>query len=299
MWIGIIITGMILLPAVIVLAGGFYSPALLESVQRANQQPGGVGAPEGKPMDDYREQEVIETLAKVIPPSSPIEAIKAQAVIVRTYMLRRELGIVEENGLGKMSKEEMENLWKDDFEEIYETYESAAYGTQGEVVFYKEEPIEPVYHKESAGKTRDALGLYNIDVPYLKPVESPYDKNVSEVKLPKTEVAQKLQKAYPEIVVDAAYIENQIQIVQRDEAGYIESLQIGNVLLTGEEFRNLFQLSSAAITMYVEGEQLVFKTAGTGHGVGLSQNGAAGMALEGRSYKEIIEHYYTDVTIHK
>lgn len=294
MWIGTILISSIGIPSLIVLAGGFYSPALLQSIQTQS-----IGTIEGTSVEDYREEEVIQTLAKVIPPESSLEAIKAQAVIVRTYMLRRELGMVEENGLGKLTKKEMQDLWKEDYEETYETYQNAAYSTKGEVIFCNEELIEPVYHKESAGQTRDAKSLYKIEVPYLKSVSSPYDKISSEKRLTKEAVVSELEKAYPELVVEASYIENQIQIVSRDEGGYIESLQIGNVLINGEDFRKIFDLPSAAVSIEADGDQMIFHTLGIGHGVGLSQNGANQMALEGKNYKEIIEYYFTGVTIHK
>lgn len=293
-WCGSIFGVMILIPTLIVFIGGFYNPALLESVKNK-----GVGNIESKGIDDYREQEVIEVLASVIPPSNHIEAIKAQAVIVRTYMLRRELGIVEEGDLTRLSKEDMKALWKGDFEEIYDTYESAAYGTKGEVIFYNEELIEPVYHKESAGHTREAMSLYGMDIPYLKAVESSGDKGSSEKVILKTEVVERLRGRYPNILIDAKYIENQVQIVARDSSGYIQSLQIGNVLLTGEDFRELFGLSSAAFVMTSQGDTLLFQVLGAGHGVGLSQNGANQLALGGKNYKEILQYYYTDVEVRK
>ena len=294
MWYGKIVGIMVVIPSLCVLLGGFYNPALLESVKNKKHT-----TIETKSMDDYREQEVIQVLASTIPPGSHLEAIKAQAVIARTYMLRRELGIIEEGELSKMSKEEMQALWKEDFEDIYEIYEQASETTKGEVIVYEDELIEPVYHKESAGYTRDALSLYQIDIPYLKAVESEGDRIKNEKVMLKTEMIERLKNKYPQILLNDQYLENQIQIVARDKSGYIESLQIGNVLMEGEVFRELFELQSSAFTIRGEKDTILFSTFGIGHGVGLSQNGANQMALLGKTYKESLEHYYTDIKITK
>ena len=293
-WCGTILAIMLLIPTLVIFLGGFYRPALLESIQTKSVQ--GI---EVQPIETYKENEVIEVLASIISPSTNFEAIKAQAVIVRTYLRRRELGIVEEGDLTRLSEEEMKSLWKNDFDAIYSIYEQAVEETKGEIMYYNEEPIEPVYHKESAGYTRDGMSLYNMDIPYLKTVQSNYDTTMSDKVILKTEVIERLENAYPEVLVDKNYIENQMQIVSRDEGGYIQSLQISNILLSGETFRSLMGLNSAAFTVSGQGDTLIFRTLGIGHGVGLSQNGANQMASAGEDYEAILKHYYTGITIHK
>ncbi|MGL4362130.1 MAG: SpoIID/LytB domain-containing protein [Cellulosilyticaceae bacterium] len=290
---GALMAAVFILPVVIVFGGKFYDPILLDGVLEMKQNTS------QKSMDDYREEEVISILAKSIAPESPLEAIKAQAVIVRTYMLRRELGIVEEGELVGMTEEEMRNQWKGEYSSRYALYESAAKGTAKEVIFYEDELIEPVYHKESAGATRDAINLYKVDIPYLKPVPSSYDTGSSETSISKQQFKEKIEKQYKSVLLDVTYIENQIQIVSRDESGYVQSLQVGNILMTGEEFRELLGLQSSAFTIRADGDMIVFTTKGTGHGVGMSQVGACAMAEQGKTYKEILKHYYTGTEIHK
>jgi stage II sporulation protein D len=92
---------------------------------------------------------------------------------------------------------------------------------------------------------------------------------------------------------------NQIQIIDRNEAGYVRKIQIGNKLLTGREVRTLFELRSSHFTIREENDKIIFVTKGYGHGAGMSQYGANFMAEQGKSYKEILTHYYNGIQISK
>lgn len=293
-WCGMIVGCLFGIPSLIIFLGGFYDPLLLQNVQASASHTIQVEVDDAK-----RAQEIIEILAKTVPPTQSPEAIKVQAIMVRTYLERREQGIVQDGELGRISIQEMKQLWQEDFEEVYESYALAVSATKGEMLYHKGELIEPVYHKESAGYTRDAMSLYNMDVPYLKGVESPWDTGVEEKVILKSEFIATMKATYPSVILDEAMLQHQIQIVGRDHAGYVQSLQIGNILLTGEEFKALFGLPSTCFDLASSQSELLFKTKGTGHGVGLSQNGANQMALEGKNYTEILDYYFTDIEIKK
>lgn len=292
LWMGIILGVTIGLPALIVLGGGFYNPAIIESIESQDKQ-----LIRGLSIDHYREEEVIQVLAASLSPGAPKEALKTQAVISRTYILRRELGIVEEGELKKMSKDEMETLWGKNYQAYYKNYEQAAKETKGEILLYEGELIEPVYHRESAGKTRTGESMYKMVIPYLQEVDSPYDQITQEKVILKTQFEKKLKTIYPQLLLDAHTLEGQVQIVSRTPSGYIEQMQIGNLLIDGEDLRHYFELPSAAFHLTMEGDVMVFETKGIGHGVGLSQNGAIEMAKEGMDYEEILKHYYKGVEI--
>lgn len=291
---GIVAGSLIGVPAVVVTLGGYYDPVLRDNIETQRYSL----ANQANQIDE-REEKVIQALAASIDPSSHMEAIKAQAVMVRTYMERRARGIVEEGTLDYMTEEAMAALWPSTYEEIYAIYHEAAYATQGECLYYKDELIEPVYHKESAGMTRDAIACYGEDIPYLKSVPSTADTVNNQKVIFKTELVALLQAAYPEIIVDAHYIEHQIQMIARDTSGYIQLVQVGNMQFEGEVFRQLLGLDSAAFSYTSEGDTLVFETKGIGHGVGLSQHGADKMGAEEARYDDILRYYYTGIEIKK
>lgn len=248
--------------------------------------------------DIINEETLIGILAKEIPYSYEMEAIKAQAIVARTYMARRILGIQNKGAIVGYTEKEMRALWgEEQYEEIYFTYKKAVETTARKILMYENKPIEALYHEASSGRTRDAKSVYKQEVPYLKSVESSMDKVREQVSYSKDKMVEILKEAYPSIVIDAHLIEQQIQVVKKDEADYVMAMQIGNVTLSGEKMKNLFKLPSCAFKMYNSGDKMIFDVRGVGDGVGLSVNGANELAKQGMAFEEILKYYYTDITI--
>lgn len=248
--------------------------------------------------DIINEETLIGILAKEIPYTYEEEAIKVQAIIARTYMARRILGIQKQGAIVGYTQDEMKKLWgEEQYLEIYNTYKKAIMDTKKKLILYDNTPIEALYHEASSGRTRDAKDVYRKEIPYLKGVESSVDKVSEQVTYTKKEVVEILEEAYPSIVITENTLEQQIQIVKKDESDYIMALQIGNVTLSGEELRSLLKLPSCAFKIYSSKNELIFDVRGIGSGIGLSLNGANELAKQGMSYEQIIKHYYTDVTI--
>lgn len=249
--------------------------------------------------DIIEEEVLVGILAKEIPYTYEKEALKAQAVVERTYMARRILGIQAKGGIVGYTHEEMVRLWGDNYDKIYHLYQQAVEETKGEIIFYENKPIEAVYHRASSGRTRDAKVVYGVDIPYLKGVESKEDGIRKQVVYSKKEVKERLQAVYKDLSLETAHLEDQIQIVAKDEAGYVTVLQIGNVTMEGKDFYKLMELPSCAFKIYASKEQLIIDVRGIGNGVGMSQNGANELARQGENYKQIIHTYYTGVTLSK
>lgn len=248
--------------------------------------------------DIINEETLIGILAKEIPYTYELEALKAQAVVERTYMARRILGIQEKGAIVGYSVEEMKQLWgEEQFNSIYNTYKEAVDQTLGKLIMYDHKPIEALYHEASSGKTRDAKNVYKKDVPYLKSVDSSVDKISQQIKYSKEEIIEKFTKEYPSLAVEAENLSSQLQIVKKDDANYITALQIGNITVSGEKFKEILNLPSCAFNIYDSGEELIFDVRGAGNGIGLSLNGANELAKQGMLYEDIIHYYYTDVTI--
>ena len=113
----------------------------------------------------------------------------------------------------------------------------------------------------------------------------------------KTELAEKLQKADNSLVLNPDEIPGNIQIIARDDSGYVTQVQIGTVTLSGEQFRQYLDLNSACFYIKEVEGQVRILTKGLGHGLGLSQYGANEMAKKGKDYKEILNYYYKGVEL--
>ena len=248
--------------------------------------------------DIISEETLIGILAKEIPYTYEAEALKAQAVVIRTYMARRILGIQPKGAIVGYTVEEMKALWgEEEYNGIYQIYKEAVEATLGKLIMYDGKPIEALYHEASSGRTRDAKSIYKKEVPYLKSVDSSVDKVSKQMKYTKEEVCKRLKKVYPSLEVDPKTVETQFQIVKRDEADYITAVQIGNITVSGEKLMEILELPSSAFKIYHSGDELIFDIRGIGDGIGLSLNGANELAKQGMLYEDIIRYYYKDVTI--
>lgn len=256
------------------------------------------------------EEYIIGVVSAEMPALFNMEALKAQAVAARTYainqMKTKNIGIdamISGNGQAYISVDEMKKRWGDNFDTYYSKVETAVLSTSGEIMVYNDEPILAVFHAISRGKTETAENVWNKSMPYLKSVDSQMDLKAAEysheVSIPAKTVAALLQKAKPTLKLYDGSLKEQMQVIDRTEAGYVNSMQIGNVTFTGREVREALGLRSSDFTVDQNGDQLVFKTNGYGHGAGMSQYGANFMAQDGKTYKEILKYYYSDIEFQK
>lgn len=291
LWIyaGCILGCILIIPTFVVYLGGYYNPNMINELSLEKT--------EEKQVQSELDQKIIGVLAKEVPTNYEYEALKAQAVLVRTYMLRRQLGIITQGQLEGLTMQEMKDLWQEDFDEIYQNYEQAVNDTRDEVIYYEKEIIEPIYHRSSGGETRNAKEVYGMDIPYLQPVSSEGDPITQEIEISKIEIATKLRQIYKDIIIDENILEQQIQIISRDESEYITQIQIGSKMMTGEELKKILGLPSSNFEIQNMKDQLIFKVKGIGHGVGLSQNGANELAKNGSNYTQILSHYFTGTQI--
>ncbi len=265
------------------------------------------------------EEYIKGVVAAEMPASFEEEALKAQAVAARTYALRR---ILEQKaqpvetrpsyhittdfrtGQSYLTMEELKKKWGDtNFYTYYEKVVKAVAATKGEIMVYEEEPIEAVFHSTSAGVTQSAQDLWSLELPYLQSVDSLEDVQapsfLQRIEFTPEEFLQKITQAMPEMVIGKEEVGKQIQIIERNPAGYVKQVQIGNQILTGQDLRNILELASNHFILEEEEGKLIFITQGYGHGVGMSQYGAHFMAQKGKTYKEILQHYYQGIQIEK
>ena len=251
-------------------------------------------------------------VAAEMPASFHEEALKAQALVARTYTIYKIINgskhegadicdsasccqawISKENRFARWNEEECESNWK--------KIVSAVENTKGKIITYEGNPINAFFHSNSGGTTETASNVWGgTNYPYLQTVETvgedAYSQYNSEVTLTKNEVIQKLKEYHSDIEMNFEN-ENEIQILENTESGRVKTIKFGNIQITGTETRTIFGLRSANFTVKIEGDNVIFEVLGYGHGVGMSQTGADSMAKLGNDYETIIKHYYTGVEI--
>lgn len=240
-------------------------------------------------------------------------ALAAQAVAERTYIHYHLQGarktshpdadVCTDSGCCSawLSEEEARSRWGEQYEVYEARVDQAVAVTDGQIILYDGSPILAVFHSSSAGTTAAAGQVWSADLPYLHSVASPENgDNVpnyySVVTLAVPEFRETFLASFPEADLTgdpAGWITNMTQ----DASGRVEQMTVGGVTVAGTRIRTVFSLRSTAFTVSVEGDHVIFRVTGYGHGVGMSQYGANELARQGKSWQEILRWYYTDVTI--
>lgn len=232
-----------------------------------------------------------------------MEALKAQALAARTYIVDHLLN-QSETGESDISdtvnhqvyknEEELQKLWGKDFEANMEKLEQAVAATEGEILTYEDSPIMPAFFSTSNGYTENSEDYWDNELPYLRSVESPWDEESSKYLDQKTFTIQEVEQL---LGIDLP-LGNGIHIeTTRTEGQRVDKLSLNDNQFSGREIREKLDLRSSDFTIEQKNSHLIFTTKGFGHGIGMSQFGANGMAKEGKNYQDIIKHYYQGVEI--
>lgn len=249
---------------------------------------------------------LVGVVAAEMPAAFEPEALKAQAVAARSYAIYcaasgrhadADADVCTDSGCCQawISEEKMRTNWGERFEANYEKISAAVETTEGEYLVYGGAAIFAAFHSSSAGRTEDCGAIWN-SVPYLVSVESPETEEevpnfISRVELSPLDFRDAVLHA--ESGADFSGEESGwIGDIVRDASGRVDYAVIGGVKLRGTQLRSLFSLRSTNFTLEYDGANFIFTVSGFGHGVGMSQYGAAVMAAEGATYREILAHYY-------
>lgn len=247
-----------------------------------------------------------------MPVSFEEEALKAQAVVARTYTIYKIVNNNNKHGEADIcdnstccqawiSKEDRLAKWKDEEkEQNWNKIVEAVNSTQGKIILYEGKPINAFFHSNSGGKTEPPINVWGgSGYPYLQSVETAgedaYSQYSSELTITKQEFEEKMKANYEDFTIN--YEDNPIEIKEYTEGNRVKTIKIGNKELSGVEVRTILGLRSANFQVSIDGDNISFKVVGYGHGVGMSQTGADSMAKEGKNYEEIIKHFYTGVEI--
>lgn len=254
---------------------------------------------ESVPIEEY----VIGVVAGEVPASFDLEALKAQAVASRTYALEHKQRSktnydVMDNTQNQVyiNYEDMKNKWKNNYDENLNKITNAVNSTKGEVLLYDNNLIDAMFFSTSNGYTENSENVFSSKKPYLVSVPSPWDKQESPV-FKTTSLISKKEFLFNLGLPDS----NEINIsdVKTTNTKRVISLNINGKKFKGSEIKSIFKLRSTSFSIEIKEDKVNFIVNGFGHGVGMSQYGANGMAKEGYDYKDILKHYYKNCEIKK
>ena len=260
-------------------------------------------------LEDY----ICGVVANEMQVSFEAEALKAQAIASRTYLVSKKINNCPiANGSDicdsthcqvYSSREELISKWgEENGEKYWNKIKSAVEDTKGMVLTYKGELVMyPLFFSTSSGATESAINSSFGDIPYLVSVESSGEevapKYTSKKEIALSDLVLAINSKHPTSGVNISNLSSKLQVMERSNAGGVIKLAVGNDEISGDDFRVIAGLNSTNFTYSINENTIVFECKGYGHGVGMSQWGANAMAKEGKSYDEILKHYYTGVNI--
>ena len=235
-------------------------------------------------------------VAAEMPASFGAEALKAQAVAARTYVIganRHESAhVCTQSGccLAYVDEPTLRALWGGAFEDNWQAVLQAVAATDGEYLTYGGQAIQAAFHASSLGFTENSGNLWS-PLPYLVSVETPEQPgDVPELVTTVSVSAGDFAAALGLAAQDAP--DTWLGETMLDDAGRVDFVIICGQAVSGGELRQYFGLRSTDFTLAWDGEAFLFTVNGYGHGVGMSQYGARAYAAQGWSYRDILAHYY-------
>lgn len=264
----------------------------------------------GKVLELTPKEYITGVVAAEMPVSFELEALKAQAVAAHSYALRQiglQLKNPDESLKGAylstdpahfqayLSEKQREKRFGKNFDTQEKKISEAVNAVVNEILVYEEEPIAAAFHSISSGKTESAQTVWGKEIPYLIPVDSSIDRNNDKCKTISSFTEKEARAILESNLTDtdlSGKIAGWIQIGSRSDSGTVLNATVGGVQVNGRDIRTWFDLPSANFSVDTNGSGLSFTTYGYGHGVGMSQYGANDMAKEGKTYQEILAHYY-------
>ncbi|TCP65922.1 stage II sporulation protein D [Baia soyae] len=270
------------------------------------------------PLETYLEGVV----AAEMPITFEVEALKAQAMAARTFVVNRlekgstvsltsyglphQLADVTDTVQHQAysTDDKLRNQWKGRYQEYKTKIKQAIEGTRGQILTYQGKPIYAAFFSTSNGRTENSEEYFTAKYPYLVSVDSSWDRSSPkferEATFPLSEVFSKLEnqtKKPLDVAVSAFQAGSQMKVVKKTTGNRVANLSIGDKSFSGREVREALGLASSDFTWKQDGDKITFTTYGYGHGVGLSQWGANLMAQTGAKADKIVKHYYQGIQI--
>lgn len=252
------------------------------------------------PIEEY----IVGVVSGEVPISFEMDALKAQAVAARSYVLKqleynknKDYDVVDTvMNQVYLDSDQLKNRWGNDYESNLNKAKAAVLETKGEYLDCNGSVVEALFFSTSTGYTENSGEIFPTQQPYLKSVASLWDADVSPVFNDYFHFS--LADFYRLLGVE--YRNNvYVEVISTTSTGRIKQIKINNKFFSGDQVQYLLGLRSTFFTITQNGNSVDINTKGFGHGVGMSQYGAEGMALNGYKYDEILKYYYQGVEIKK
>ena len=244
------------------------------------------------------EEYIVGVVAGEMPASFDIEALKAQAVASRTYAMYKienfdNLYDIETTTDDQVyiTIDEMKSKWGNDYNKYYDKIKTAVLETKNLVMKKDNKIFKSYYFSMSNGYTEDSVTVFGENT--SSSVSSPWDNE----SLNKFEVSTTFQEEEIQTKLNITEKIYNIEIISRDKTNRVDELKINDQVYTGIEFRHALTLRSTDFIITKNNNEYIITTKGYGHGVGMSQYGANGMAKENYKYNEILKYYYQNIEI--
>ncbi|MNU68986.1 Amidase enhancer precursor [compost metagenome] len=324
----------LVLPALVTLLRGGHSPGAVPQPAPVRVPAKPVPAPAAQPQADKTpvrvylsktgmvetiplEEYVAGVLAAEMPATFELEALKAQAIAARTFIVRR-LTDGDVSGVPGGAANVTDTVahqaylsraalakWKTDGEaDKLAKIKKAVQDTTGTIMTYQGKPITASFFSASSGYTENSEEYWNQKIPYLRSVASPWDAKLDPtyketVTLKLSSVFHKLGLGQPSVPVSAqnGNTGGLFKILSSTTGHRVKEAEIGGSKFSGREIREKLGLRSSQFRFDIVGDEVKITTFGYGHGVGMSQWGANGMAREGYTVTQILRHYYTGISL--
>lgn len=255
---------------------------------------------EDVPLEDY----VVGVVAAEMPVAEfELEALKAQGLAARTFIVyhllhqkNMEENLVTDTTADQVYKneDELRELWGSNYHANMEKLTTAITATEGEILTNNHAPIFPAFFSTSNGYTENSEDYWENELSHLRSVPSPWDVESPQYLNQETFSIKEIENTLNIELPNSSGFPIE---VTRTESKRVSKLVLADHEFTGREIREKLGLKSSDFTIEQNDQHLIFTTKGYGHGIGMSQYGANGMAKEGKSYKEIVKYYYQDIEI--
>ena len=251
------------------------------------------------PFEDY----IKGVVAGEMPATFELEALKAQAVASRSYAMYQMTATKDKEydvlnttaNQVYLTDQELKENWKEEYPEKINKIKEAINETSGEYLTYEGKVINAMFFSTSVGATENSEEVFVSALPYLRSVDSKWDEAspayTDTYTFTLEEFYKKLNLQYNQTLT--------IEVTSKTSTGRTRTLKINGTEINGRDLATKLNLRSNYFDIVQNENNVTITTKGFGHGVGMSQYGANGMAKEGYKYDQILKHYYQNTEIKK
>lgn len=246
-------------------------------------------------LEDY----VVGVVASEMPITFHNEALKAQAIVARTFAMKKtSQGVTLLNSTSHQtykSEGQLKSMWGNSYSNNISKIRNVVNSTKGMVLTYNGQYIDALYHSMSNSKTEMPKYVWGSNLPYLQSVSSNWDTRVKGFESSTNVTYATLSSKLGQTINSGS----EFKVLSETVSGRVEKMQIGTGTYSGVKLRSLLGLRSTDFSITKGDSSVTITTRGFGHGVGMSQNGANEAAKDGYSYDRILKHYYTGISLVK